>query len=197
MLRSSLVSASFTRFSSASVADFAIRLFRSSMKSISAFLIVSSVTFFPSVTTPIIWLICTKCASFLSVLQFFRSTIGRLSPRMIWLSPSLYGSFDCSSCNCSSIGICSCSSLFACRGWYPPPSLFARCINCPSISAISSLLLLFGRDGTKIVRWAFWSYLLLIVLGLAISSLLSTNLRVSGLFSLLCIICIISAVAPQ
>ena len=102
--------ASRTRLTSASVNDFAINIFKSSIKLISAFLIVSSVLFLSPVTFSMTWFIYLNWASFHSVLYAFRSTIGKLSHQIPWLSPSL-------SCSVSSIvsgcwGSCSSSLRF-------------------------------------------------------------------------------------
>ena len=88
--------ASRTRLSSASVDDFAINVFKSSIKFNSVFLIVSSVLFFSPVTFFNDLIFLYELGSFLSVLYAFKWTIGKLSPRITWLSPSL-------SCSVSSI----------------------------------------------------------------------------------------------
>ena len=73
-------------------------------------------------------------ASFPSVLYLFKSTIGKLSPRIMMLSSSVSsGSWSIS----PSFGFSSGSCLI---GWYPPPSLFALLLSSASISAISSRL---------------------------------------------------------
>ena len=170
--------ASLSLFNSASVADFAISVLGSSMKLNSAFLIVSSVAFLFPVMLSITWFIWINCVSFPSVLKAFKSTIGKLSPRIIWLSPSLSGSAF-QFLPIVVVLVLSTSTLSS-RGWYPPQNLFARVSSSPSISAISCQLLLFGLEGTHICLWAFMSSFLLIVPGRDISNRLSTNLSVSG-----------------
>ena len=135
---SSRLIASRFRLRSASVEDFAIKVFKSSIKLNSAILIVPSVLFLSPVIFSMTWFICMNWASFSSVLYAFKSTIGKLWPRIIWLSPSLFCSVSSIVSGCWA----SCSSpLRSSRGFYPPPNLFALDNNSPSISAISSRLL--------------------------------------------------------
>ena len=96
-----------TRVNSGSIAVFKISVFKSSINSNSAFLILSSVIFLFAVRFPTMWLICMYLASLLSVLYLDRFTIGKLSPRIIMLSSSV----SSSSCSISpSSGLYSVSS---------------------------------------------------------------------------------------
>ena len=66
-------------------------------------------------------------------------------------------------------------------GRYPPPSRFALSVSLGSVSAACFRLLLFGLDGANIVHCDYGSYLFRIAPGVAMVSLPSTCLCVSGL----------------
>ena len=113
---SSRLMLALTLVSSRSMAVFEISVFRSSINSNSAFFIVSSVIFLFPDNFPTIWFIWIQCASFPSVLNLLRSTIGKLSPLLITLSSSVSG---CSGSISPSSGF-SVSSTSSASGWYPP-----------------------------------------------------------------------------
>ena len=77
------------RVSSGSIAVFEISVFRSNMNSNSAFFMFSSVISLFVVKFPSMWLIGMFFASFPSVFYLFRSTIDKLSPRIIMLYSSV------------------------------------------------------------------------------------------------------------
>ena len=142
---------------SQSVAVFAISVFKSSMQSNSAFLVVSSFPSLLSVTFRSKLSIRIFCASSPSVLYFRSSTFGRMSHRIMTLSSVSYCSSSGSACQSSIVSSCGLrfsSSWFRlfCSAWcssssgcYLPTILFNMLL---SSFAISARLYLFGWEET-------------------------------------------------